>query len=153
MEEAVEWRPLPCCRHLHLERRDTHHKGHPLVRESNEGTFCHTVQTNNVIAVVGEPFSRPQTRVLAHDAVSFDHNLLTGLIRYNPFAASDRYRFHRLIVNRDKVNKWIRSVRGRLECLHVDNLVDNHTEIGHFPKRYAHVPTMRHVERKVSFYG
>jgi hydroxymethylpyrimidine/phosphomethylpyrimidine kinase len=91
-----------------------------------------------VIAVVREPFSRAQPRVFADHAISFDDIFLAGLIGNDPFPSPDRNRLDGLIVDRDKVNERIRPVRRRLECRHIDNLVDEDAEIVQFPKHGAH---------------
>jgi hydroxymethylpyrimidine/phosphomethylpyrimidine kinase len=125
--------------HIHLKLRDPHDKRHPRIRQADESTFRHAIQTDDVIAVVGEPFPRPQARVFPANTVSLDHYLLAGLISNYPFPASNRNRFDRLIVDRDKVRKRVRPVRRRFERRHINNFVDDHAKIGQFPKHRAHL--------------
>ena len=133
-------------RYVHFELGDPDNKWDPLIGETNEGAFRHTIQTDDVIAVVREPFSGTKAGVLADHTIAFDHNLLTSLVGNHPFAASDSDRFDRLIVNRNKINKRVRSIRRSLEGRHIDNLVNDHAKIGQFPKREAHRSIMRHIE-------
>src|SRR5271166_5150891 len=126
--------PLDSIWHLHLESRYARNKRHALVRNSDEGTLRHTIRTDYVVALVRETFSRTKTRKLADHAVTFDDNLLTQLVSDHPFPASNGDRFGRLIINRNKVNKRVGSVRWRLQCWHIDNFVDEHTKIRQFSK-------------------
>src|SRR5260370_13199220 len=126
--------PLDSFWHLHLESRYARNEWHALIRNSDEGTLRHAVRTDYVIALVREPFSRTETRKLADHAVTFDDNLLTQLVSDHPFSASNSDRFGRLIIDRDKVNKRVGSVRWRLECWHIDNFVDEHAKIRQFSK-------------------
>src|SRR5271157_1074839 len=126
--------PLDSIWHLHLESRYARNKRHALIRNSNEGTLRHTIRTDYVVALVRETFSRTKTRKLADHAVTFDDNLLTQLVSDHPSPASNSDRFGRLIINGDKVNKRVGSVRWRLQCWHIDNFVDEHTKIRQFSK-------------------
>jgi hypothetical protein len=124
------FRGLKGLRHIHLKLRDPHDKRNPRIRQTDESTFCHAIRTNDVIAVVGEPFPRTQARIFSANTVSLDHYLLAGLISNYPFPASNRNRFPRLIVDRDKVRKRVRPVRRRFERRHINNFVDDHAKIG-----------------------
>jgi hypothetical protein len=125
----IRLRGLEGLRHIHLKLRDPHDKRNPGIRQTDESTFCHAIRTNNVIAVVGEPFPRPQAWVFPANPVSLDHYLLAGLISNHPFPASNRNRFPRLVVDRDKVRKRVRPVRRRFERRHINNFVDDHAKI------------------------
>jgi len=78
-------------------------------------------------------------RVLADDAISLNDDLFAGLITDDPFPTANRYCLRRLIVDRDKVNEWVRPVRWCFKCRHEDNLVDCYSNISQFPKRAAHL--------------
>jgi hypothetical protein len=99
-----------------------------------------------MVTVVGKPLSRPKVRKFTDHAVSLHHDLLAELISDDPFPATDRNRFRRLIVDCNKINKWIWPVWRRLERWHINEFIDRHAEIGQFAKHCTHEFILRHIQ-------
>jgi hypothetical protein len=58
-----------------------------------------------MVTVIGKPLARPKVRKFTNNAVSFNHDLLTNLIRDDPFPTADRDCLRRLIIDRYEIDK------------------------------------------------
>lgn len=91
-----------------------------------------------MVTVIGKPLTGAKVWEFTNNSVSLNHDLLTELVRDDPFPAPDRDCLRRLIIDRYEINERIRPVRRRLKRRHIDELVDRHADIGQFAKHGIH---------------
>ena len=65
-----------------------------------------------------------------------DHQALIVRIRDHPLASADGDNRGRIIVDRDEIHEWARTIDRRLEMRHVDDSVDGDVETGQLGDRF-----------------
>jgi len=82
----------------------------PLFIDAVETAVRDRVATGDMVAVVGELFSRCETWSFADNFVALDHQLTAIRMHHHPFPAEKCHRPVRSIFDGDKVNKRVRFV-------------------------------------------
>lgn len=75
-----------------------------------KAAVCDSVAARDMIAVVGELFTRSEPRRISDDLIAFNHQLAAVGVSDHPFATEQCHRPIRRVRDRDEVNKGVRLV-------------------------------------------